>query len=80
MMTTCRREGDAWAAVSDAGLPARPAPMSPVVVAALRDGEGPSLIAQRFASIPIRVKSHAELAPLAERVLPELLNVRRSAA
>jgi hypothetical protein len=74
------REIDAWAAAGDAGLPARPAPMDPAIVAALLEGERLSVSAKRFASIPISVASHAELAPLAERLLPELLNTRRSAA
>ena len=74
------REIDAWAAATDAGLPARPAPMSPAIVAALLEGERLSVSAQRFASIPFSVSSHAELAPLAERLLPELLNARGSAA
>jgi hypothetical protein len=74
------REIDAWAAAGDAGLPARPAPMSPAILATLLEGARLSVSAQRFASIPISVASHAELAPLAERLLPELLNVRRSAA
>jgi hypothetical protein len=74
------REIDAWAAAGNAGLPARPAHMSLAVVAALLEGERLSVSAQRFASIPISVASHAELAPLAERLLPELLNARRSAA
>jgi len=74
------REIDAWAVAGDAALPARPAPMSSTVVAALLERECPSVIAQRFASIPVSVTSHTELAPLAARVLPELLKARGSAA
>jgi hypothetical protein len=75
------REIDAWAADGDARLPARPAPMSPSIVATVLGEELASAgIAQRFAAIPITIGSHEELARLANRVLPELLNSRRSAA
>jgi hypothetical protein len=70
------REIEAWAADGDAGLPARPAPLSPAVVSALLERDRLTVIAQRFASIPISVASHAELASLAERLLPELLGTR----
>ena len=72
------REIDAWVDAGNSGLPARPAPMSPAIVDALLEGERLSVSAERFAAIPISVASEAELAPLAERVLPELLSVRRA--
>jgi hypothetical protein len=71
-------EIDAWAADGDAGLPARPAPLSPAVVAAILESGRPTAIAQRFASIPISGASHPELASLAGRLLPELLSSRWS--
>jgi hypothetical protein len=75
------REISAWAADGDARLPAKPAPMSPWVVAAVLGGGLPSGVsAQRFAAIPITVTSHDELARLADRLLPDLLNARRSGA
>ncbi|HEX2456161.1 MAG TPA: hypothetical protein VHI99_20845 [Vicinamibacterales bacterium] len=72
-------EVDAWATAGDAGLPARPSPLNPDVAAVLFVSDQP-VIARRFASVPIGVTSHLDLAPLAERVLPQLLNARRSAA
>jgi hypothetical protein len=75
------REIDAWAADGDARLPAKPAPMSRAIVAAALGAELASAgIAQRFAAIPITAGSHDELARLAHRALPGLLNARRSAA
>ena len=72
-------EIDAWAAAGDAGLPARPAPLSQAVVSALLEGERPSATGQRFASIPLNTASAADLPALAERMLPELLKSRRTA-
>jgi len=74
------REIDGWATAGDSGLPARTAPMSPTISAALLEGARLSVSAQRFASVPISVTSRAELGPLSQRLLPELLNARRSVA
>ncbi len=72
------REIEAWAAAGDAALPARPAPMSPAIVAALLDRDRPPTIAQRIASIPIGITSPSELTSLAQRLLPQLMIARRA--
>jgi hypothetical protein len=71
------REIDAWVTDSDRRLPAKPAPMSPSIVAAFL-GQAPasSVSAERFASFPITA-AHDELAPLCASVLPGLLNARK---
>jgi hypothetical protein len=75
------REIDAWAVDGDARLPARPAAMTAAVVAALLgEGTPSAVIAERFAAVPIPVVSHADLATLVGRLLPDLLNARRSAS
>jgi hypothetical protein len=75
------REIDAWATDGNARLPAKPAPMTPSIVAALLGArQTPSVSAQRFASIPITVASRAELDSLADNLLRDLMKARRSAA
>ena len=71
---------EAWTAAGNAGLPARPPALKPAIVAALLEQDSPSISAHRSASIPISVTSRTELAPLAESLLPALLNARRSVA
>jgi hypothetical protein len=72
------REIEAWAADGDARLPAKPAPMSPSIAAALLSaGDTSNVTAQRFAAIPITLTSRGELASLADRLLPNLLSARK---
>jgi hypothetical protein len=72
------REIEAWAADGDARLPAKPAPMSPSIAAALLSaGDTSNVTAQRFAAIPITLTSRGELASLADRLLPNLLGARK---
>ena len=72
------REIEAWAADGDARLPAKPAPMSPSIAAALLSaGDTSTVTAQRFAAIPITLTSRGELASLADRLLPNLLGARK---
>lgn len=73
------REIDAWTSKVDARLPAKPAPMTPSIVAAFLGAEQtPNIIAQRFAAIPITVASRDELNSLADRLLPDLIKTRHS--
>jgi hypothetical protein len=75
------REIDIWAADGNARLPAKPAPMSPSITAALLGGEQPSAVSgNRFAAIPLNAASYDERASMAARLLPVLLNERRSAS
>ena len=75
------REIDAWATEGDARLPAKPAPMTPSIVAALLGAnQSRPVSAQRFAAIPITVASRDELDSLAANLLPDLIKTRRSAA
>jgi hypothetical protein len=74
------REIDQWGAAGDAGLPARPSPIPVSIGAAVVEGDRPSVVARRVASIPINVSSRADLPALTERVLPQLLRGCRSAA
>ena len=69
---------DDWVAEGNAGLPARPAPMSPAIVAALL-GDG-NVSAERFAAIPFTDLPRPELVSRVNTMLDELLRVRRSAA
>jgi len=69
---------DYWVAEGNAGLPARPAPMSPSIVAALM-GDG-NVSAERFAAIPFTELPRPELVSRVNTMLAELLRVRRKAA
>jgi hypothetical protein len=70
-----------WAADGNARLPLRPAPMSPSITAALLGGEQQSAVSgNRFAAIPLAAASYDERASQAQRLLPILLNERRSAS
>jgi hypothetical protein len=72
------REIDAWATDADARLPAKPAPMTPSIVAAFLGAvQTPHVSAQRFAAIPITVASRDELSSLAARLLPDLMKARQ---
>jgi len=72
------REIEDWAADGDVRLPAKPAPMSPSIAAALLSaGDTSNVTAQRFAAIPITFTSRGELASLADRLLPNLLSARK---
>ena len=77
LSTSVWDEITAWVAESDRFLPRRPRPMGTRVVAAFLEGHDPStVIAQRYAAIPVAAPS---LAPMVEgRLLPELLRARRS--
>ena len=74
------RQIDAWVTDGNARLPARPAPLSPSIVAAILEGQPSAVSARRFAAIPIPEAFQDDLARLAQHLLPELLNDRRSAA
>jgi hypothetical protein len=75
------REIDAWAADGGARLPAKPAPMTPSIVAAVLGAKQAAPIsAQRFAAIPLTVASRDELHSLADNLLRDLIKTRRSAA
>ena len=63
-------EIDAWLASGDAGLPARPAPLSAAVVAAL-GVRGGAIVAERVASIPLSIEPQPMLNALAERLLAQ---------
>ena len=66
-------EIEAWAAAGDARLPARPAPMSASIVAALPGvADQSAVIAQRFAAIPIPLVPEQDLASLVDRLLTSL--------
>lgn len=74
------QEIETWVAAGNAGLPTRPLALTPAMVATLLEQDSPAISGQRFASIPISVTSRTELVPLAESLLPALLNARRSVA
>ena len=75
------REIDAWTNDVESRLPAKPAPMTPSIVAAFVGAEQTQhLSAQRFAAIPITVASRDELNSLAHRLLPGLMKARSSDA
>jgi hypothetical protein len=71
---------ESWTAAADAGLPARPAPMSPAVAGAMLETDRQTAIARRFASIPIDDHKPEDLTLLAARALPGFLVARRSVA
>jgi hypothetical protein len=68
---------DYWVAEGNAGLPARPAPMSPSIAALMGDG---NVSAERFAAIPFTELPRPELVSRVNTMLAELLRVRRKAA
>jgi hypothetical protein len=71
------REINAWTNDVESRLPAKPAPMTPSIVAAFVGAEQTQrLSAQRFAAIPITVASRDELISLADRLLPGLMKAR----
>lgn len=72
------REIEAWGDAGDAGLPVKPAPMSPSIVATFAGDERQPATGERFASIPIVVSSREELTQLTGKLLPDLLRARRS--
>lgn len=66
-------EIEAWAADGDARLPARPAPMSASILAALPGvSDESAVIAHRFAAIPIQVVPQHDVVSLVDRLLPNL--------
>ena len=71
------REIEAWGDGGDAGLPAKPAPMSSSIVATFA---GERARGERFASIPIVVSSREELTQLTGKLLPDLLRASRSSS
>jgi hypothetical protein len=73
-------EIDAWAADADARLPARPAPVSRSIAAALVGGHTSAVGGQRFASILVPTTSQDDLPVLLDSALPGLSRARRSAA
>jgi hypothetical protein len=74
------REVEAWDEEVAARLPFKPEPMYPSTVDALLGGApGSAVIARRFAAIPILVESRGAFTPPLDRMLPGLLNSRRSA-
>jgi hypothetical protein len=72
-------EIDGWITRGDNGLPVRPAPLSDAIVSALIPGDRRSLTASRFASIDLCMAPDPDLADIALRMLPELLERRRVA-
>jgi hypothetical protein len=71
---------EGWTAAADAGLPTRPAPMSPALAGALLETDRQTVIAHRFASIPIDDHKAEDLRLLAARALPGFLIARQSVA
>ena len=66
------RKIEAWGDAGEAGLPAKPARMSPSIVATFAGDERQPASGERFASIPIVVSSREELTQLTGKLLPEL--------
>jgi hypothetical protein len=65
----------AWVTESDENLPTEPSPMSARVVAAILHGvDSSTVIARRFAAIPVDERFHDAMA--AGKVLPQLFNMR----
>jgi hypothetical protein len=66
-------EIEAWAADGDARLPARPAPMTASILAALPGvSDESAVIAHRFAAIPIPMVPQHDVVSLVDRLLPDL--------
>ena len=74
------REIDDWTVRADAGLPAEPAPLNPMVLAPLVVEDARSFPSvRRFASLPIPQVSGDDLIRLAKSLLPALLTSRSAA-